>query len=207
MNLTSSNITDIDNQLSSNTRAAEAGEINNACLDDALVAKAKGGDKAAFKLLYQRHQGRVYAICLRLSGSADHADEICQDCFVRLWQKLNQFNGDSQFTTWLYKLCVHQAINSMKAKQSFWHRFLPESSLSEHHQSLSENHQTQNGHQEYHRLDKLIMQLPQRTRVVFVLCAIEGYQHDEVAQILDIAVGTSKAQYHRAKQMLQEMLV
>lgn len=199
MNLTSDNIITIDNQICTDMSSAENDPLNRANLDDALVAKAKAGDKAAFKQLYQRHQGRVYAICFRLSGSADHADEICQDCFVRLWQKLDQFNGESQFSTWLHKLSVHQAINSMKSKQRFWSRFLPETTISDHHDALSNT-------EEYHRLDKLIMKLPERTRVVFVLCAIEGYQHDEVAKLLSIAVGTSKAQYHRAKLMLQEML-
>ncbi|WP_144214283.1 RNA polymerase sigma factor [Shewanella donghaensis] len=179
--------------------SAESDQFDSSTPDDALVTNAKAGDKDAFKQLYQRHQGRVYAICFRLSGSADHADEICQDCFVRLWQKLDQFNGESQFSTWLHRLSVHQAINSMKSKQRFWNRFLPETTISENHDAISNT-------EEYHRLDKLIMKLPERTRVVFVLCAIEGYQHDEVAQCLNIAVGTSKAQYHRAKLMLQEML-
>ncbi|MCL1066717.1 RNA polymerase sigma factor [Shewanella olleyana] len=184
------------------TKQAELNDeqLDGQLSDEILVNQAKTGDKAAFKQLYQRHQGRVYAISFRLSGSHDHADEICQDCFVRLWQKLDQFNGESQFTTWLHKLSVHQAINSMKAKQRFWHRFLPSSDVTQDAELDA------SVHYEYHRLDKLIMKLPERTRVVFVLSAIEGYQHQEIAEILNIAVGTSKAQYHRAKQMLQEML-
>ena len=202
MNLNSNNITEHDRQFQQNNHQAEMNQdpIDGQVSDEVLVTQAKTGSKAAFKQLYQRHQGRVYAISFRLSGSHDHADEICQDCFVRLWQKLDQFNGESQFTTWLHKLSVHQAINSMKAKQRFWHRFLPDNHIAEDaEQHLSQQH-------EYHRLDKLIMKLPERTRVVFVLSAIEGYQHQEIAEILNIAVGTSKAQYHRAKQMLQEML-
>nr|WP_283108271.1 RNA polymerase sigma factor [Shewanella electrodiphila] len=205
--MNSNNITDIDCQFQQPSKNAETDQnqanhdqIDGLTPDETLVNLAKSGNKAAFKQLYLRHQGRVYAICFRLSGSHDHADEICQDCFVRLWQKLEQFNGQSQFTTWLHKLSVHQAINSMKAKQRFWHRFLPDSSITD------ENEQEASRHYEYHRLDKLIMKLPERTRVVFVLSAIEGYQHQEIAEILNIAVGTSKTQYHRAKQMLQEML-
>lgn len=202
VNLNSNNITEQDQPLQQQTHPAEMSHdhIDGSMSDEALVNLAKSGNKAAFKAIYQRHQGRVYAISFRLSGSHDHADEICQDCFVRLWQKLDQFNGESQFTTWLHKLCVHQAINSMKAKQRFWHRFLPNSDVAED----PELHASE--HHEYHRLDKLIMQLPERTRVVFVLSAIEGYQHQEIAEMLNIAVGTSKTQYHRAKQMLQEML-
>ncbi len=202
VNLNSNNITDNDHQMQQPTQQAGLNDdqLDGQVSDEALVNQAKTGDKAAFKQLYQRHQGRVYAISFRLSGSHDHADEICQDCFVRLWQKLDQFNAESQFTTWLHKLSVHQAINSMKAKQRFWHRFLPSNDVAEY----TDLHASE--HHEYHRLDKLIMKLPERTRVVFVLSAIEGYQHQEIAEILNIAVGTSKAQYHRAKQMLQEML-
>ncbi|WP_082972249.1 RNA polymerase sigma factor [Shewanella sp. UCD-FRSSP16_17] len=200
VNLNTNNITDIAPTLQANANEVNAA-IDGNTPDEQLVAQAFDGNKIAFKQLYQRHQGRVYAICFRLSGSHDHADEICQDCFVRLWQKLGQFNGESQFSTWLHKLCVHQAINSMKAKQRFWHRFLPESNLTEHAEQQTSTHY------EYHRLDKLILTLPERTRVVFVLSAIEGYQHQEIAEMLNIAVGTSKAQYHRAKQMLQDMLV
>ncbi|QIR16232.1 RNA polymerase sigma factor [Shewanella aestuarii] len=168
--------------------------------DNELVALASQGDQQAFKALYQRHHCRVYAICLRLCHSVSQAEEITQNCFVRLWQKLPLFKGESLFTTWLHRLCVRQAINDMKAQQTFWQRFIP-------HQDVDENHQALiMPAQECHQLDKLLARLPQRTRIVFVLCAIEGYQHDEIAKLLNIAVGTSKAQYHRAKQLLQEMM-
>nr|WP_283106243.1 RNA polymerase sigma factor [Shewanella saliphila] len=149
--------------------------------------------------MYRRHHQRVYAICFRLSGQPSLADDMTQACFIRLWNKLAQFNGDSQFTTWLHRLCVRQAINDLKAQQSLWRRFLPAEDIA--HQDVPSVELT-----DYHLLDKCIAKLPQRTRIVFVLCAIEGYQHNEIAALLNIAVGTSKAQYHNAKHLLQEML-
>lgn len=91
---------------------------------------------------------------------------------------------------------MNQALSSIRKQKSFWARFIPiESDI--------EPHSTDEG---YQGLDKLILKLPERARMVFVLCAIEGYQHEEIAKLLGIAVGTSKTQYHRAKQLLQEML-
>ncbi|MGX9460339.1 RNA polymerase sigma factor [Shewanella sp. A14] len=167
--------------------------------DNQLVAIAVTGCQQAFEQLYRRHHQRVYAICFRLSGQSSLADDMTQACFIRLWHKLTLFKGDSQFTTWLHRLCVRQAINDLKAQQSLWRRFLPE----EH---IEHNNMPTVALDNYHLLDQCIVRLPHRTRIVFVLCAIEGYQHNEIASLLNIAEGTSKAQYHNAKKLLQEML-
>ncbi|MGK0408583.1 MAG: RNA polymerase sigma-70 factor (ECF subfamily) [Shewanella psychromarinicola] len=175
-------------------------QLAAAALDDnQLVAMAKTCCEQAFAQLFRRHHQRVYAICFRLSGQARLADDMTQACFIRLWFKLDQFRGDSRFTTWLHRLCVRQAINELKVQQSWWQRFLPMEQLDPLDAPTVD-------FDDYHQLDKYIAKLPQRTRIVFVLCAIEGYQHNEVAALLNIAEGTSKAQYHNAKQLLQEML-
>ncbi|WP_394147223.1 RNA polymerase sigma factor [Shewanella atlantica] len=161
-----------------------------------LIEKAKLGDKAAFRQLYLRHHKRVYGLCFRLSGQAYLAEEATQETFVRLWQKLPQFRGDSQFSTWLHSMTVNQALNSIKKHKSFWARF---SSIHEHSETGCEK-------AEYEVFDKLLLRLPERARIVFILFSIEGYKHDEIASLLGIASGTSKAQYHRARKLLQEML-
>lgn len=164
--------------------------------DNDLARQASAGDKQAFKVLYQRHHQRAYAIAFRLGGQASLAEDITQECFVRLWQKLPQYRGESQFTTWLHSLCINQALSTLKGQKRFWARFLP---MEEHPEPIAND-------DNYGELDKLILRLPERARIVFVLSAIEGYQHEEIASLLGIAVGTSKAQYHRAKHLLQEML-
>ena len=161
-----------------------------------LIDRAKQGDKVAFRELYQLHHRRVYALCLRLAGQTDLAEEATQETFIRLWQKLPLFDGESQFSTWLHRLTVNQALTTIKKQKSFWARLLPTEQLSE--ACSTELH--------YEVIDKLLLQLPERARIVFVLFALEGYQHEEIAQQLNIATGTSKAQYHRAKQLLQEMI-
>jgi RNA polymerase sigma-70 factor, ECF subfamily len=174
---------------------AQLSEQGLTATDKRLVALACEGSKAAFKQLYLRHYQRVYALSLRLSGQSSLAEEITQDCFVRLWHKLPLYRGDSQFSTWLHSLCVNQALNSINNHKKFWARFLP---MDQHPEPLHHDDQ------EY-ELDGLILRLPERARIVFVLAAIEGYRHQEIANLLGISVGTSKAQYHRARQLLQEM--
>ncbi len=160
-----------------------------------LIERAKRGDKTAFHELYQQHHRQVYALCFRLAGQTDLAEEATQETFVRLWQKLPLFDGKSQFSTWLHSLTVNQALTTIKKQKSFWARMLS----SEHAPEMTAD-------SDYQGIDKLLQRLPERARIIFVLFALEGYQHDEIAKQLNIATGTSKAQYHRAKQLLQEML-
>ena len=163
-------------------------------LEPELIDKAKLGDKFAFKQLYQLHHQRVYALCLRITGQTSLAEEATQDCFVRLWQKLPQFRGESQFTTWLHTLSVNQALSNLKKQRSFWSRF------------ISSDTDVTSVSDEYEDLDKILLKLPERARIVFVLHALEGYKHEEVGQLMGIATGTSKAQYHRALKLLESLI-
>ncbi|MBE8167367.1 MAG: RNA polymerase sigma factor [Shewanella sp.] len=160
-----------------------------------LIARACDGDKQAFKSLYELHHKRVYALAYRLAGGHDLAHDITQECFIKLWNKLPSYRGDSQFSTWLHRLCVNQALTMIKNQKSFWSRLFSTDTPPE--QSFVDD---------YHELDQMILKLPERARIVFVLFAIEGYRHEEIAELLNMAVGTSKAQYHRARQLLKEML-
>ena len=158
--------------------------LNNAMSEFDLVNSAIQGNRAAFKQLYLNHHQRVYALSLRLCGQASQAEDITQECFILVWQKLPQFRQESQFSTWLHSICVNQALSSIRKQKSFWARFIP---MEIEFEQISSD-------EGYQGLDKLICKLPERARIVFVLCAIEGYQHEEIAQLLGIAVGTSKAQ-------------
>lgn len=166
--------------------------------DNELISSSLKGNTLAFKQLYQRHLPRVYAICLRLAGDKTTAEEITQNCFVRVWQKLDKFDGNSLFSTWLHRLCVNQAINDLNARNTFWKRFVSQE-IVEVEQGLAYT-------MPHNDIEQCIAQLPKQTRIVFVLYAIEGYQHNEISQLLNIAVGTSKAHYFKAKNLLKEML-
>ncbi len=137
-----------------------------------LVARAQAGDQTAFRELYREHAGRVYALCLRLTGDGRDAEERTQDVFVRLWDKLSSFRGESAFSSWLHRLAVNVVLN----------------------EGLGID------------LERAIAELPDGAREVFVLYDIEGYGHGEIAQLVGIAEGTSKAQLFRARRLLREKL-
>jgi len=163
--------------------------------DADLLQLVIAGDKTAFERLYRRHIGKVYAVTLRLLANRARAEDAVQEIFIRVWQQLPTFRGDSQFSTWLYRIAVRTAIDLWR--QDKVTRLVDDSDVDiPADANIAEPHQ----------LDKLIFRLPAQARAVFVLYAIEGYQHQEIAALLHIAEGSSKAQYHRARQLLQEWL-
>lgn len=134
---------------------------------------------------------------MRLSGDVSVAEEVCQEVFVRLWQHLADFRGESRFSTWLYSFASHVAIDQLRKQRKWWHRFGASMDDHAHPEVPLDNEQ---------QLDGVILRLPEKQRWVFVLHGIEGYRHEDIASMLGIAVGTSKAHYHSAKQQLQEWL-
>lgn len=163
----------------------------------ALIKRVKSGDQAAYTLLYELHIKRVYGLCLRLLAEQSHAEDAAQEVFVQVWHKVAQFDGRSQFSTWLYSVASNVAINYLR-KQKTWLQKV----VSIEHSGMDE--QSVNDCKGLNGLDKLIVRLPERARMVFVLFAIEGYRHEEIAEQLGMAVGSSKSQYHRARLLLQE---
>lgn len=172
---------------------------------DDLVARAQAGDQTAFRELYRQHAGRVYALCLRLTGSAGDAEERTQDVFVRLWDKLKSFRGESAFSSWLHRLAVNVVLNEVRTTKRRELRVMPADDPDSvtgaqhgtpHHQSAGLSID----------LERAIAELPDGAREVFVLFDIEGYGHAEIAQLVGIAEGTSKAQLFRARQLLREKL-
>jgi RNA polymerase sigma-70 factor, ECF subfamily len=168
---------------------------------DDLVARAQAGDQTAFRELYRQHAGRVYALCLRLTGDARDADERTQDVFVRLWDKLRSFRGDSAFSSWLHRLAVNVVLNEQRTTGRRERRVTtaedPDNVAGAQHAAplhLSID------------LERAIADLPDGAREVFVLYDIEGYGHGEIAELVGIAEGTSKAQLFRARRLLREKL-
>ena len=170
------------------------------CDDKTLVARSIAGDQQAFTCLYERHLARVYTICLRLCGDQEETADITQDVFIHVWDKLDKYRGDSEFSTWLYRVATNVAISHIRKRKPFWARYIDWPSAANEEQM-----KTSAQHFEHH-LDREILNLPEQARLVFVLFAIEGYRHEEIAKIMNIATGTSKAQYHRARQLLKEKL-
>ena len=160
---------------------------------DRWIEQAKKGDQQAFYQLYQQFKGKVYAVCWRLLANNAQAEDACQEAFVRAWQQLPTFRGESSFGTWLHTLSSRAAIDVWRKDKIL--RLVTSDDI--------DGPTTDLEMPVCKSIEQAIAKLPSQARAVFVLFAIEGYQHDEIAQLLGIAEGSSKAQYHRARQLLR----
>jgi RNA polymerase sigma-70 factor (ECF subfamily) len=166
-----------------------------------VVARAQGGDVSAFEQLYRSNAGRVYGLCLRLSGNPTTAQELAQDVFVRAWQRLSSFRGESAFFSWLYTLTVNLAFSEGRSRKRRLARITSTDDL-----TPFERPQAPPAPEKAMDLEKAIAGLPPGARAVFVLHDVEGYKHEEIAALTGVATGTSKAQLHRARKLLKERL-
>jgi RNA polymerase sigma factor (sigma-70 family) len=167
-------------------------------IDDVRAAAA--GDRRAFQRLYHLHVGRVHGAVFRLAGF-DHAraEDLTQEAFVRAWQKLPSFRHESAFGTWLYRLAVNVALMDIRARGAD-----PVSMVDDEH--LPDTGQTPFCAAEREELERAIGLLPARARAVLVLHDVEGWRHEEIGNELGMAIGTSKAQLHRARGLLRKLL-
>lgn len=166
------------------------------------IQRAQQGDQAAFEQLYRAHVGRVYALCLRLTADRVRAEELTQDAFVRAWERLASFRGESAFSSWLYRLTVNVVFLSQRAGKRRALRVFTTDDPEALERPVDTYH-TAAGQLD---LERAIATLPPGARQVFVLHDVEGYRHQEIAQLAGIAVGTSKAQLFRARRLLREAL-
>lgn len=166
-----------------------------------LVRLAREGDRSAFEGLYRRNAGRIYALCLRLTGRVAEAEDMTQEAFIRAWQKLDSFEGRSLFSSWLHRLAVNVVLNERRSRGG-WRS----TEALEDHPSARESEAPPPPSGRGGDLETAIAALPESARCVFVLHEVYGYTHEEIAGIAGIAEGTSKAHLHRARTLLREAL-
>ncbi|MFQ5679031.1 MAG: RNA polymerase sigma factor [Gemmatimonadota bacterium] len=164
------------------------------------MQRAQRGDEAAFDALYREHVGRVYATCLRLSADRRRAEELTQDVFVRCWEKLSTFRGESRFSTWLYRLAANLALDERRARGREGR--LAQAAAEERLSARSQ----EPPYGERLDLERAVAALPRGARIVVVLHDIEGYRYEEIAEMTGVALGTVKSQIHRGRRLLREML-
>jgi RNA polymerase sigma-70 factor, ECF subfamily len=185
----------------------QAGQAPNE--DAQILARAQAGDHAAFAQLYSVHKRRVYSLCLRMLGNVAEAEDLTQESFLQLHRKIATFRGDSAFSTWLHRLTINVALMHLRRKglnlisldealdpapdrgpaRSFG---APDPQLASSIDRMT--------------LEKAIEALPAGYRLIFVLHDIEGYEHNEIAALLDCSIGNSKSQLHKARMKLREAL-
>ena len=165
-----------------------------------LVRRAVAGDVAAFERLYRDHVGRLHGAILRLVGmDRARAEELTQESFVRAWQKLSSFRFESAFSTWLYRLGVNTALMDLR-------RGRDEDSVDDAVLEQVADNQVPFCAAERGDLERAVAALPPRARAVLILHDVEGWKHEEISTELGMAVGTSKAQLHRARSLLRRRL-
>lgn len=167
--------------------------------DEDDVARAANGDRAAFERLYRRHNGRIYALCLRMTANRALAEDSTQDAFIQAWRKLSEFRGDAAFSSWLHRIAVNVVLTHQR-RQSREQAGLAAAAgdaMLEH---------AEEPRRDTEALEAAIAGLPTRARHVFVLVGVCGYTHEEAGDALGIAAGTCKAQLHRARQLLADRL-
>ena len=167
-----------------------------------LVQRAQDGDLEAFRELYRENAGRVYAVCLRMAADAGRAEELTQEVFVRAWKKLGHFRGESAVASWLHRVAVNVVLESWRSEQRREARVQSAGDLSQ----LAGIPAPRLAPEERIDLERAIASLPPGARMVYVLHDVEGYRHREIAKLTGSAVGTSKAQLHRARRLLMEAL-
>ncbi len=167
----------------------------------ATIERAKAGDRAAQRELYETNVDRIYRLAFRLAGDEDVARDFTQEAFIRAFQRLGEFRGDSAFSTWLHTIAVSVSLNGLRKVKRLRTRetVLDDAEALGHSPRVSDPDLRD-------RLYRAIDALPEGYRTVFVLHDVEGYTHEEIGQMMGIQSGTSKAQLFRARGRLREAL-
>ena len=175
-----------------------------------LVQRAQRGDEQAFATLFQLHKKRVYSVCLQMTKDVADAEDLTQEAFMQVFGSVNSFRGDSAFSTWLYRVAVNTVLMKMRRRKS-----PPVLSLDEPLSSDSPSLKREVGKQDPSlsgvidriALHRALEELPGGCRQIFDLHEVEGYQHHEIAELLQCSIGNSKSQLHKAKLKMRDLLL
>ena len=180
---------------------AEPREDRSARGDGDLVRRAAEGDVEAYEMLYRKHVGRVHALCLRMTRERSEAEELTQETFIRVWERLSSFRGESAFSTWLHRVTVNVVVAELRRRGRWRERFVAQDAA-----EVGAVAQRAFAPGSDLDLERAIAGLSPQARLVFLLHDVEGYKHGEIAELTGLAVGTSKAHLHRARRLLREEL-
>lgn len=196
------------NQNLERTSQVQAHERDSSETDN--IRLAQRGDGAAFERLYDLHRGRVYGLCLRMVNNPTDAQDLTQDAFLQAFRKIHTFRGESGFSTWLHRLTVNVVLMRFRRKS------LIDGSVEEmtEHDEQSDRPRREFGERDLGLggvidrlgLERVLKQMPDGYKLIFVLHDVEGYEHREIANILGCSVGNSKSQLHKARLRMRELL-
>ena len=163
------------------------------------IRQAQRSDAQAFEALYRLHVDKIYGLCLRMTGNVSEAEDCVQEAFIQAWNKLDKFRGDSAFATWLHRIAVNSVLGRIRKSKREQDRIQAVAETAPAPLATLDTGELRD-------LSQAIDRLPEGARHVFLLHAVYGYTHDETGSMLGIAVGTCKAQLHRARRLLAQQL-
>lgn len=172
------------------------------------IERAKQGDAEAFERLYHLHKRRVYSLCLRMTANTASAEDLTQEAFLQLFRKIGTFRGESAFSTWLHRMAVNVVLMQLRKKG------LPIVPLEDTIETEEESPRKEPGAEDVRlagsidrlQLEQAIGDLPPGYREVFLLHDVQGYEHNEIAEMIGCSIGNSKSQLHKARMKLRELL-
>ena len=174
-----------------------------------LVKRAQEGDSNAFGTLFEAHRSRIYSVCLRMTSNAAEAEDLTQDAFLQAFRKIAKFRGDSAFSTWLHRIAVNTVLMHFR-KNSLTQISLDEPYSDSEGSKIRREYGTRDkglaGCVDRVALARAMKDLPPGYRTIFLLHEVEGYEHQEIAEMLSCSVGNSKSQLYKAKLRFRELL-
>jgi RNA polymerase sigma-70 factor, ECF subfamily len=175
-----------------------------------LIKHAQEGDSDAFAALFHTHKARIYSVCLRMTNNAGEAEDLTQDAFLQVFRKITSFRGDSAFSTWLHRIAVNTVLMHFR-KKSLCQVSLDEPYANNDGAKIRREYGTRDyglaGCVDRVALTRAMKELPPGYRTIFLLHEVEGYEHQEIAEMLGCSVGNSKSQLYKAKLRIRELLV
>ena len=174
-----------------------------------LVQRAQRGDQEAFATLFQLHKKRVYSVCLQMTKDVADAEDLTQEAFLQVFRNVNSFRGDSAFSTWLYRIAVNTVLMKLRRRKAPPLVSLDEPVSAESpslRRDVGKADPRLSGAVDRIALRRAMQELPEGCRQIFALHEVEGYQHHEIAKMLDCSVGNSKSQLHKAKMKMRDLL-
>jgi RNA polymerase sigma-70 factor, ECF subfamily len=186
-----------------------AGKKSGEKLSEAeAIERAKQGDAAAFEVLYNLHKRRVYSLCLRMTTNTAEAEDLTQEAFLQLFRKIGTFRGESAFSTWLHRMAVNVVLMQLRKKGL---QVVPLEDESESEEDIPRKDYGAQDNVLAGSLDRLqlknaIDRLPPGYKSIFVLHDVEGFEHNEIAEMVGCSIGNSKSQLHKARLKLREIL-
>ena len=197
------------NRVSARSETLKKSTVFGRMTETEVIGKAQAGDMECFEALYAWHKRRVFSLCLRMTGNHAQAEDFTQEAFLQLYRKIGSFRGESAFSTWLHRLSVNIVLMHFRKKG------LPEISLEEalepqqeeaRRKDIGRRDNVLHGSIDRITLERAIAELPPGYRIIFVLHDVEGYEHNEIAEMLCCSIGNSKSQLHKARMKLRTLL-